>query len=59
MLVQERIPERTASLDEARKDVHARVRNKLANEWLAMRLEQLRAEFQIEVRDPGTRMARR
>ncbi|MGI8425971.1 MAG: peptidylprolyl isomerase [Actinomycetota bacterium] len=59
VFVQERIPERTASLDEARKDVRARVRNKLADEWLAMRLEQLRAEFQIEVRDPGARMARR
>jgi hypothetical protein len=55
VFVQERIAERIASLTEVRNDVRARVRNKLADEWLAVRLGQLRAEFQVEVRDPGSR----
>ena len=55
VFVQERILERVASLAEVRNDVRARVRNKLADEWLATRLEQLRAEFQVEVRDMESR----
>jgi len=55
VFVQERIPEPVVSLSEVRNDVRARVRNKLADEWLALRLEQLRAEFQVEVRDLESR----
>lgn len=53
VFVQERIPERVASLAEVRNDVRARVRNKLADEWLETRLGQLRAEFQVEVQATG------
>jgi parvulin-like peptidyl-prolyl cis-trans isomerase-like protein len=54
IFVQERIPERVASLAEVRNDVRAQVRNKLADEWLQIRLGQLRAEFQVEVQDTGS-----
>ncbi len=54
IFVQERIPERVASLAEVRNDVRARVRKKLADEWLEARLGQLRAEFQVEVQDTGS-----
>jgi len=55
VFVQERIPEPAVSLPEVRNDVRARVRTKLADDWLALRLEQLRAEFQVEVRAQGSR----
>lgn len=55
VFVQERIPEPVVSLAEVRHDVRARVRIKLADEWLALRLAQLRAEFQVEVRDTASR----
>jgi hypothetical protein len=55
VFVQERIPEPVISLTEVRNDVRARVRTKLADEWLALRLEQLRAEFQVEVQDTARR----
>jgi hypothetical protein len=54
VFVQERIPERVASLAEVRHEVRTRVRHKLADEWLAARMEQLRAEFQVEVRGTGS-----
>jgi PPIC-type PPIASE domain len=59
VFVEERIPERIASLTEVRRDVSARVRNQLADEWLAARMEQLRAEFQVEMRGSATRSGRR
>jgi hypothetical protein len=55
VFVEKRIPEPVIALTEVRNDVRARVRTKLADEWLALRLKQLRAEFQVEVQD----MARR
>jgi hypothetical protein len=55
VFVQERTPEPVVSLTEVRNDVRSRVRNKLADDWLALRLEQLRAEFQVEVRDQESR----
>ncbi|MBI3800254.1 MAG: DUF3604 domain-containing protein, partial [Deltaproteobacteria bacterium] len=58
VFVQERIPERVASLAEVRNDVRARVRNKLADAWLETRLGQLRAEFQVEVEDAGSQRGR-
>jgi PPIC-type PPIASE domain len=58
VFVAERIPERIASLTEVRRDVSARVRNQLADEWLAARMEQLRAEFQVEMRSSATRSGR-
>jgi PPIC-type PPIASE domain len=55
VFIQERIPGRIASLSEVRHEVRARVRNKLADEWLAARIEELRAEFRTEMRSsaPG------
>jgi len=55
VFVQERIPARVAALAEVRNDVRARVRATLADAWLATRLEQLRTEFQVEIRDTGSR----
>jgi hypothetical protein len=51
VFVQERSPARVAALDEVRNDVRARVRATLADTWLATRLAQLRAEFQVDVQD--------
>jgi hypothetical protein len=59
VFVQERTAERTAALAEVRNEVRARVRHKLADEWLAARMEQLRAEYQIEMRSTATRSDRR
>ncbi|MGH8550732.1 MAG: peptidylprolyl isomerase [Methylococcales bacterium] len=49
VFIQERIPGWVPSLNVARREVRAKVREKLADEWLALRLEQLRGEFMIEV----------
>ena len=58
VFVQERFPERVAALLEVRDEVRARVRHKLADEWLAARMEQLRAEFQVEVQGTSHRSGR-
>lgn len=42
-------PARVPALAEVRDRVRVRVREKLADEWLAVRLEQLRAEFAVEI----------
>jgi hypothetical protein len=55
VFVEERIPALAPALSEVRHDVRARVRVQLADEWLATRLEQLRAEFQVEVQAAGSR----
>jgi hypothetical protein len=59
VFVEERIPARVASLSEVRHEVRARARNKLADAWLTARLDQLRAEFRVEIQDPGSRGSRR
>lgn len=51
--IHERVPGRVPTLDQARKDLSAKVRKKLADEWLALRMAQLRTEFAITVGDPG------
>ena len=59
VFVQAHIPGRIAALAEVRTEVRARVRHKLADEWLAARMEQLRAEYQIELRSTANRSAGR
>lgn len=47
--VEESVPPRTPPLAEVRSAVRARLREKLADQWLALRLAQLRSEFAVEI----------
>ena len=47
VFVQERQEARMPSLDEVRVQVEQRVRQQLADEWLAQRLQQMRGEYEI------------
>lgn len=49
IFIEERISGRTPTLPEVRNEVRAKVREKLADEWQAIRLEQLRGEFAIKI----------
>jgi len=51
VFVRERVMEHTPPLAEVRKEVRTEVRAKLADEWLAVRLEQLKGEFSIQIAD--------
>jgi len=47
--IEEYFPSQVPQLAEVRGEVRARLREKLADEWLAVRLEQLRSEFAVEI----------
>lgn len=49
VLIQERTSSYVPALDEIRKEVKQRLLQKLADEWLALRLQQLKQEFQVRV----------
>ncbi|MDO9103934.1 MAG: peptidyl-prolyl cis-trans isomerase [Methylovulum sp.] len=49
VLIEEYFPSRVPQLAEVRNEVRVRLREKLADEWLAVRLEQLRSEFAVEI----------
>lgn len=54
VFIEEYFPSRVPRLAEVRDEVRVQVREKLADEWLAVRLEQLRSEFALEItgKDP-------
>jgi PPIC-type PPIASE domain len=47
ILVEEKVPERLPALAEIHASVEEKLRQKLADEWLSLRLKELRAEFEI------------
>lgn len=49
VFIEEYLPARIPQLAEVRNEVRVRLREKLADEWLAVRLEQLRSEFAVEI----------
>lgn len=49
VFVEERLPGRVPGLAEIRNEVRAHLRENLADEWLAVRLQQLRAEFVVKI----------
>jgi hypothetical protein len=53
VFIEEHFSARVPQLDEVRNEVRARLREKLADEWLAVRLEQLRSEFTVEIAGAG------
>jgi parvulin-like peptidyl-prolyl isomerase len=49
VFIEDYSPPRIPQQVEVRNEVRVRLREKLADEWLAVRLEQLRSEFAVEI----------
>jgi len=53
VFIEEYLPPRVPELAEVRKEVRTQLREKLADEWLTLRLQQLRAELGVEIAGAG------